>query len=252
VETCGDYTYSAVVIRRLFLSGVLLLVTSVLAQQCPQPNATEAMIPSEARTLEGRLLFHDGIRKWFELKLDQPQCGQRSIQLVSIKDDWKPIEVLRGCRIKSKGDIDFSLTGYFSLALYQEVDQIEAVGFCPQQLPFPDYSKAKPDKSIHEYRVDMYVNYTPGDHPIIFRVSHAGKELLPWQAYASYTLTGGFVLYGHCADGFAVDKVFGTPQANPAHFTERGSLDDRATFDPEGAAASGKKDLHLVYTCIRM
>jgi hypothetical protein len=196
-------------------------------------------------------VFHDGIRKWFELKLDQPQCGQGSIQLISIKDDWKPIEVLRGCRVKSKGLIDFSPTGYYSLDLYQRVDQIEPVGACSQQLPFPDYFNAKPEKSIRQYRVDMYLDYTFGDHQIVFRVSSAGRQLSPWQAYASYTLTGGFVLYGHCADGFAVDRVFGTPQANPGHFTERGSSGDMAAYDPEWAAMSGRKNLHLVYTCIR-
>jgi len=200
-----------------------------------------------ARTLEGSLVFHDDLRKWFELKLDQPQCGQTSIEL----QGGRKLQVLRGCRVRSMGFIDFSPTGYYSLDTYQAVSLIEPVGACALQPPFPDYSKAKPDKSIRGYRVDMRFNYEPGDHPIIFRVSSAGKELQPWQAYASYMLTGGFVLYGYCGKGFAVDKVFGTPQANPSHFTEPRSLDDAASFDPESAAASGKKELHLGYTCVR-
>jgi hypothetical protein len=201
--------------------------------------------------LEGKLVFHDDIRKWFELKLDQPQCGQTSIELVRGDRDWTSLQVLRGCRVISKGTIDFSSTGYYSLDTYQAVHQIKPVGTCAQQLPFPDYSKAKPDKSIGGYRVDMYLDYQPGDHPITFRVSSAGKELQPWQAYASYMLTGGFVLYGYCGKGFVVDKVFGTPQANPSHFTESRSPDNAAAFDPESAAASGKKFLHLGYTCVR-
>jgi len=64
-------------------------------------------------------------------------------------------------------------------------------------------------------------------------------------------LTGGFVLYGYCGKGFAVDKVFGTKEASPSHFTERGDSGDAAAFDPEGAAESGKKDLNLGYTCVR-
>ena len=91
----------------------------------------------------------------------------------------------------------------------------------------------------------MRVDYEPGDHPIIFRVSSKGRELQPWQAYASYTLTGGFVLYGYCGQGFVVDKVFGTPEANPS------DSDEVAAFDPENAAAAGKKNMHLGYTCIR-
>ena len=73
----------------------------------------------------------------------------------------------------------------------------------------------------------------------------------PWQAYASYMLTGGFVLYGYCGEGFVVDRVFGTPQATPQHFEEPRTPEDAAMFDPESAAASGKKDLHLGYTCVR-
>jgi hypothetical protein len=118
-------------------------------------------------------------------------------------------------------------------------------------LPFPDYSKTKPDKSIRKYQVDMHINYASGDDPIIFRVSTAGKGLSPWQAYASYWLTGGFVLYGRCGEGFVVDKVFGTPQANPSHFDEPRNPDDMAAFDPGSAAASGRTDLHLGYTCVR-
>ena len=220
-------------------------------QQCPRTSATGLRTASEVRTLEGRLVFHDAIRKWFELKLDQPQCGQTSIELMRINTDWTPVEVLRGCRVRSSGTINFSPTGYYSLDTYQAVEQIEPVGECAKQLPFPDYSKAKPDKSVREYRVEMHVDYEPGDHPITFRASNAGKELQAWQAYASYMLTGGFVLYGYCGKGFVVDEVFGTPEANPSHFTERGSPDDAAAFDPESAAASGKKDLNLGYTCVR-
>jgi hypothetical protein len=200
--------------------------------------------------LEGTLVFHDSIRKWFELKLDRPQCGQASLELVGERN-WTPLQVLRGCRIRSRGAIDFSPTGYFSLDLYQDVQQVDPVGACVRQLPFPDYSKARPDRTIREYRVDMHIDYGAGDRPIIFSASSAGKELRLWQAYADYTLTGGFVLYGSCAKGFVVDRVFGTPQANPSHFDEPRTPSDAAMFDPESAAAAGKKDLHLGYTCVR-
>lgn len=235
----------------LVLTLVYCLAAHVRAQECPQTNPAGPAVASEVRTLVGRLIFHDGIRKWFELKLDQPQCGQTSIQLVRIERNWTPLEVLRGCRVRSKGTLDFSPTGYYSLDAYQSVEQIEPVGACARLSPFHDYSKAKPDRSIHGYRVDMYVNYRPGDHPIIFRVSSAGRPLRPWQAYASYSLTGGFVLYGHCGEGFAVDKVYGTPEAKPSHFDEPRTSDDMAAFDPENAATAGKKDLHLGYTCVR-
>jgi hypothetical protein len=160
---------------------------------------------TEVRTLQGRLIFHDGIQEWFELKLDQPECGKGSIEL--FEQNSNSLAILRGCRIKSQGALIFSARGN----IRQIVVQIEAVGRCVHKAPSPDFSNVKPDRAIREYRVEMHVN---GSHPIHFRVSQAGKALRPWQAYATYLLTGGFLLYGLCADGFVVDKVFGTPEAN--------------------------------------
>ena len=234
----------------LALTFINCTAAPALAQECLQNNPTGAPVASEVLTLEGRLIFHNAIRKWFELRLDQPQCEQTSIELVRGDRDWTPLEVLRGCRVRSTGAVDISGTGYYSLATYQFVDQIEPVGACVRRSPFPDYSKVKPDKSIRAYRVDMHVNYGGGD-PIIFRVSSAGKALRPWQAYASYSLTGGYVLYGYCGKGFVVDEVFGTPEAKPSHFDVPRTSDDMAAFDPESAAVAGKKDLHLGYTCLR-
>ena len=233
------------------LALVTFMPVHALGQQCPQANATRAATASEPRTLEGLLVFHDGIRQWFELKLDQPQCGQTSVELVRGERDWTPVQVLRGCRVRSKGAMDFSPTGYYSLDTYQSVDEIEPVATCKQQSPLRDFSNAKPDKAIGSYRVEMDVDYEPGDHPIVFHVSSSDKELQPWQAYASYILTGGFVLYGLCGEGFVIDKVFGTPQANPSHSDEPRDAGDMAEFDPESAAASGIKHLRLGYTCVR-
>ena len=245
-------SFSIKVAVRIIATSILLFSTlSARAQECPQRSATGATVASAARMIEGSLIYHDDIRQWFELRLNQPQCGQSSIQLVALKGTWIALEVLRGCRVKSTGPIDFSGTGYFSLDTWQNVERIEPLGPCTRQLPFPDYSKERPDNSIREYRVDMYIKYAPGDHPIKFQITSSGKELHPWQAYASYLLTGGFVLYGHCGEGFVVDKVFGTPEAKPSHFDEPRTKDDMATFDPESAAASGRRDLHLSYTCVR-
>jgi hypothetical protein len=161
------------------------------------------------------------------------------------------MEVRRDCRVKSTGSIDLSPTGYYSLDIFQEVEAIETVGQWAPKALFTDYSKAKPEKTIRKYRVDMQIDYEPGDHPIVFRVSSDGKEPRPWQAYASYRLTGGLVLYGHCGAGFVVDDVFGTPEAKPDHFDRPSTKEDKAAFDPESAAVSGVTHLHLGYTCMR-
>lgn len=233
-----------------------LVFTSFVAaqafgQECPRGSSTGLSIPSKVRSLEGQLIFHNDIRGWFELKLDKPRCGIDSIQLVSLKGKAKDLELFRGCRVRSTGTIDFSPTGYYSANVFQEVTKLEAVGKCVMQPPFPDYSSAKPDKQVRAYTVDMHIEYRPGDHPLEFHIQSAGRELRPWQAYASYMFTGGFVLYGRCTEGFVVDKVYGTPAARPTHFDDPRTPDDMADFDPESAAAAGTTDLHLGFTCVR-
>ena len=239
-------------LHRLAIALLLCTTTArVLPQSCPQADPAGPLVASQVLTLEGQLVFHDGIRQWFELRLDQPQCGQSSTELVRGDQDWKPLEIMRGCRVRSRGEMAISGTGYYSLETYQFVDKIEPVGTCTRQSQFPNHSKDKPDPAVRRYRVDMRVDYEPGDHPVIFHVSTGDKELRPWQAYASYYLTGGFVLYGHCGKGFVVDKVFGTPKANPGHFDEPRTSGDMAMFDPESAASSGVMRLNLGYTCLR-
>jgi hypothetical protein len=240
-ETAAFFVCAQFARGYIFAIVLAVCVTPRLFAQCPLPEPHETGV----QMLEGRLIFHDGIRPWFELKLDQPHCGQASIQLVPGHDS-KPLEILRGCRIKSQGVLRFRFTGYSSLDVYQNVEQIESVGNCERQVPFADSSGSKPDNSVREYRGEMHVN---GNRPIVFTVSEAGHSLRPWQVYASYFLTGGFLLYGRCGEGFVVDKVFGAPQANPAHFDE--GPNDRAMFDLDRAAVSGKEDLHLGFTCVR-
>ena len=63
--------------------------------------------------------------------------------------------------------------------MYQDVEKVEPVGECVQQLPFPDHSKAKPDKTIREYRVEMHIDYEGGDPPILFSVSSADPGNVP-------------------------------------------------------------------------
>lgn len=209
-----------------------------LSAQCPSVGRD-----TEVRSLRGRLVFHDALESWFELKLDQPQCGEASFEL--FHQDSNSLAVLRGCRIKSLGAVIVSARGN----IRQIVEQVEAVGRCVHKRPFPNYSSVKPGSEIREYRVEMHLD---GDHPIHFRISRAGQSLRPWQAYASYFVAGGgFLLYGACADGFVVDRVRGTPEANPKHFEEARGPSDMAMLDLERAAEQGKKDQHLEFTCAR-
>ncbi|HWE46554.1 MAG TPA: hypothetical protein VG407_11045 [Caulobacteraceae bacterium] len=221
------------------------------AQDCPNSSPGGGDTPSQTQTLAGRLIYHDGIRQWYELKLDRRRCGQNSVQLIVPDNEWKLLEVTRGCRVKATGKLDFPFTGYYSLDVYQDAISVSPIGACLKKPAFADYSNAMPDRHVRAYRVTMDVEYRPGDHPIKFHVRSGRRELRPWQAYASYSLTGSFVLYGECGRGFVVDKVYGTPSARPLHFTAARDPSDKAAFDPERAAQAGKINLHLGYSCIR-
>jgi hypothetical protein len=239
------------------VASLLFVCTDLPAHglQCPKESPNGPSQPSEARTLEGRLIYHDGMRKWFELKLDRPECGQASVELFPGRSAFSPgnpagLETFRGCRVRTEGPLGGAASGYYTLDINLSVGEIEPIGKCTRQPPLPDFSKAKPDKSIHSYRVGMTIDYEQADHPIFLRVTSGGKVLQPWQAYASYFLTGGYVLYGYCAKGFTVDRVFGDSEASPQHFEERGSPNDAAMFDPDDTDGVAKKKLQLGYTCM--
>ncbi len=125
---------------------VIAFAVPLVAQQCPQdPTPDRTHAPSEVRTLEGKLVFHDVFRQWFELKLKQPVCGQTSIELWTI--EHVP-EVMRGCRVRSRGVLNIPITGALSAPLYQVVEDahdVQPVGKCVQKPPFPDYSRIKLD-----------------------------------------------------------------------------------------------------------
>jgi hypothetical protein len=117
----------------LVLLSITLGVTPASAQQCPVGTSSGLGTPSQTRILNGRLIYHDGIRQWFELRLDRPTCGEHSIQLVMTDRNYASLEVLRTCRIASSGSIDYSPTGYYSANLYQHVSEVRSVGGCTKQ-----------------------------------------------------------------------------------------------------------------------
>ncbi len=152
------------------------VATQAFGQECPLESSTGPSTPSKVRTLEGQLIFHNDVRGWFELKLDRTECGHNSIQLIQFKEKVKPLELFRGCRIRSSGTIDFSPTGYYSADIFQDAEKVGPIGKCVMQPPFPDYSSAKPDKQVREYTVDMRIDYRHGDHPVEFHVRSVGRE----------------------------------------------------------------------------
>jgi hypothetical protein len=234
---------------------MVLFLGSLTAGIALGQQRSQSIVNEPVETLSGRLVYHDGIRNWFELILDEAQAGQGSIQLIPAGVDSRPMEALRGCRVRSIGTVFSSPIGdpYYSLNTTQSVQHIEPVETCTSKPPIPSSGNGTaPDENVHNYQVEMRVNSSPGDHPVVFRVTSAGKELQPWQAWARYELTRGFALDGLCDGGFVVEQVFGTLQARPSHLIVPQDSQDLAVFDLRGAALSGKTDLQLGYTCVRI
>jgi hypothetical protein len=135
--------------------GMLLLSCCALGlagQQASQSAVKEPDISPRVQTLSGQLVYHDGIRKWFELKLDRAQSGQGSIQLISAGQNWKQIEVLRDCRVRSRGLVFLSPTGPYSSGEYsleytQSAQHIELVETCTLKPPIHMVSRAEPTRT---------------------------------------------------------------------------------------------------------
>ncbi|WMW80738.1 hypothetical protein RF679_00320 [Undibacterium cyanobacteriorum] len=243
-------------LSRLWASLILFLCsTSAWSQVEHCRTSTDAqenraVVP---QTLTGRLVFRQGLRSWFELKLDRPYCGQASLQLIADDQSKIALERFRDCRVETRGVIDTPDTGYYSAAYFQSVTIMKGIDGCELSARFPDYSKYKPTPGIRYYRVDFFFRYGDGerDTPINVTVTHKGRKLRPWQAYASYYLTGGFALYGSCAESYVLGRVSGTVEGHPGHFDELGSAVDKAAYDPESAAAAGVHQQRLTYTCVR-
>ena len=224
----------------------LIAICPSPAQSCPKENPDGQLIESAPQTLTGKVVYHNGLRQWFALQLDEPTCGENVIQLIQ-GDDGAPkepsIEVFRGCTVTVYGTLGIPGTGYYSAELYQNVDRIDPSPTCVRRHAFPDYSKVKPNPAIRNYRVSIRIDYL-GDHIAI--TARSGNRILkPWQAYASYMLTGDFGLYAYCADDFYVTHFTGTPEAKPW------LIDTYLAIDPETAAQKHVTHLRLDYTCRR-
>ncbi len=225
------------------------------AQSCPSESKDGPLIESAPQTVTGHVHYHDGIRQWLELVPPKPVCGYTSIQLLGFgggafevdRGNANQLERYRDCDVTVVGPIGIPSTGYYSAPIYLTVNEIDPTADCSLKSAPPDFSKLKPSSAIRRYRVTFHIRYEPGDHPVSAVITNSnGQALRPWQEYASYTLTGGFVFYANCAKGFRLSHVTGTPQAHPGRPDE-----NMAGMDPESAGMKHVTNLRLSFSCRR-
>jgi hypothetical protein len=227
-----------------------IAIHSPQAQSCPKENPSGPSIPSVSRTLSGTIVYHNALRQWIGLRLDASTCGQSEIELIPDfsgddqrnEDQRKHLETLRGCRATVTGTLDLAPTGYYSTDIFQSVDKAVPDPSCIPQPPVPDFSSAKPNPAIHRYQAKLTVS-SLGEGSIRGEARSNGRLLTPWQAYVHQFLTGGFVLYGSCADGFQISHVSGSPAANVSQ------IDYQAAMGAD--LEKGVQSATMTFTCTR-
>ena len=223
-------------------------------QECPAENPKGPSVDSAVRVVKGVAVFHNGLRRWMELRTDRKVCGTRSVQLFAGANGGGGFEVdegnslelerLRGCRLELAGRLGLPGTGYYSAPVYMNVERKKLGAGCLLKSKVPVYWNAKPKRGVKRYRVEMRIRYS-GEGNVTARVTSGDLELKPWQAYANYWLTGNFAFYGNCAKGYGMTHMRGTRAAHPDQ------IDEQAALDPESAAQRGVWNLYLNFTCTR-
>ena len=191
---------------------MLVLGSKNVCAQCSKEDGSGPGVPS---TLHGKLTYHDDLRTWHALKPDQNVCAWESIEVVSTKLNWNQVHRFRGCGVTITGNLFTPITGYYSLGLAMDVDRIQPDNDC-KPLPIePDLSKVLFPKTVKSYVVTIKVDYRNGGHVEVMVTPTAQSKIVvkPWQAYASYFLTGARdVIWFDCAKGFEMTKASQTPK----------------------------------------
>lgn len=185
---------------------LMLGAQALAAQNCPDDSG-KLTAPS---SLQGTIAYHHELRDWIGIKLQRPACGQNEIQLTfSDATGYKHAETLRGCDVTITGSLDESPTGYYSTDLFIVDSHIELAPSCQPQPPITYPGNAKIPTSIKSYSVTATIPADNGPIRIRARKTYQNKApLSPGEAYIQTRLTGGFVLYAICADGFTTTSFF--------------------------------------------
>lgn len=206
------------VTKAVALSFLLLSASAVLAQACPTEDSRgphDATVPS---MLHGTLIYHDELRIWLGLKLDQPACGETEIQLIfDTSEAYRKADSLRNCGVTATGKLFLAYTAYYSARMAIGDPRLVPDDSC-HPLPIePDLSKAPVSPNLQTYYVSITID-TRGKGHTAARVSadpDAQTSLTPWQAYAHYWLNGAADLaWFGCREGFSPGDVVHRPQSS--------------------------------------
>ncbi len=221
----------------IILATGLFAAMGLNAQTCPAHGDKGPGEGLEPSVLHGTLLLHDELRKWIGITLEQPVCGQTEVQLVFSKTEkWREAEALRGCAVTATGKLFDSPTGYYSADMAISDATLRPDASCRPSPITPDpYAVAIPP-TINSYHASITVDYRGKGHIDVSVWQGDGKPVLltPWQAYVSYTLTGGGdVIWLDCQKDFRIKDITQTPK-NPNGIFEDSFLTGTVLQDISG------------------
>jgi len=200
----------------------LFLGSVASGQNCPltqERGPGEASAPS---TLRGTLVFHDELRQWLGLQLEQQACGEADVQLIfSDAKAWRIAESFRGCAISATAKLFDSPTGYYSAQIAMADPELKPDPSCHPFPIRPDPTSAPIPKDVKSFRASITVDYRGKGHVAVQVWDAASKQPLePWQAFVHYHLTGGTdVMWFGCHADFKIGDMTQAPKS-PSGFTQ--------------------------------
>lgn len=211
-------------VTRLFVVLLLLLVAldAAAGQSCPAENGPNAGDAPEPSTLHGKLVFHNDLRGWLGLKLDNPACGDSEIQLAFNEANERRAMSLRGCKVTAAGKIFETATGYWSARLAITDAHLLADQSCKPHPLLPDYSKATP-RELKSYYAEITVDYKHQPVQVaVWADRTKQKKVAPSHAYIHASFSGApDVLWIRCAEGFVASSATQNP---PGELTNEGTM----------------------------
>jgi hypothetical protein len=199
----------------LAFAAIALLgaATAARAQSCPKDNPSSVDIAPEASTLHGTVVYHDELREWLGLRLDQSACGEDEIQLEFTDksgNGFRRAVALRNCGVTAKGKLYNSPSGYYSTGVAMNDPPLVPDASCQ---PFPvkrDPATFYVPDELKLVHATITVDYRNRGHVDVKTWYEAKKEqiqLKPWQTYINYFLTGGGdTMWISCRKYFRMDK----------------------------------------------
>ncbi len=132
-----------------FVTALLLVFLSagkIRGQECPKEDPSGPLVESGLRVIKGVVIFHNGIRRWVELRSASKVCGAQSVQLFVggggafevDEGNSLDLERYRGCSLEVQGHLGVSGTGYYSAPIYMNVEKKKIESPCSLKPKVPN------------------------------------------------------------------------------------------------------------------